>query len=352
MPILLSLSLLLNIYTDEFSIVRKASERILEQQADQGFQGSALISYRDSVLVNNGYGYTSASKEFSNSPETLFNIASMSKTVTAIAIMQLIQQEKLISSTPLKSLFFEVPVDKSMITIHQLLTHSSGLPQEYVTSNIQDGAKAMKKIWKTRLEFKPGTDFGYSNLNYQVLARIVELLSEQSFEAYCHERIFGSTGMTNTFFWNEIDHKDSKTVAQKLEPFKGNYQDRNWDFLGSGGLFSCSSDLLSFYSAFKSGLLISSSTQKEMLQEHFKIRDGLFMGYGWFISTAANGQLEYWTRGNESFGHNGVLRWFPEQDLVIIVQSNTGEKGSSSQTDNRIVSDDLLLRIFKKLKWE
>ena len=137
------MSLFLTFYQGQYSQIRETSKKILEQQAARGFEGSALISFRDSILVHNGYGYTVQTKEYPISSTTLFNIASMSKTITAVAIMQLVEQGKLDLSTPL-SLVFQNNLleEKREITIHQLLTHSSGLPQKYVTSGISDGEKS------------------------------------------------------------------------------------------------------------------------------------------------------------------------------------------------------------------
>ncbi len=319
-----------------------AARAVIREHVANGFSGSVLIAKNKEVILSEGYGYTSPDMKYQINPNTRFNIASMTKTITATGIMILIEDEKLDTRTSLRELFAEIPDDKERITVHQLLTHSSGLPQKYVTSGISEGEKAMKRIWKTKLEFSPGTNFAYSNLNYQVLARIIEVRSGLSYEEFCYQRILKPAGMKNTHFWNEIDHKDETAVAQKIEAFKGNYQERNWDYLGSGGAFSSAEDLHSFFIAFLENRLVGPEKRADMLSKQQEIRPGLYCGYGWFISPDTEGQLEYWTRGNESFGHNGVLRWFPNKELLIIVQSNTGEKGSPTQTDNRLVSDDLV----------
>ncbi len=330
-------------FSDWRSDFIQTAKAVIEGHVAKGFSGSVLISKNGEVILSEGYGYTSPDQKFAINPRTQFNIASMTKTLTAMGCMILVEKEKINTSMALGEIFPEVPRDKQEISLHQLLTHSSGLPQEYVTSEISDGEKAMKRIWKTSLEFSPGTRFGYSNLNYQILARIIELKSGMSFEQFCRKEIFERAGMNHSSFWNEINHKNAASVAQKLEPFKGEFQDRNWDFLGSGGVFSCIEDLNSFFEAFNGDQLLNSESKRTMLKKQVEIRPGLYCGYGWFISQDnATNRIEYWTRGNESFGHNGVLRWFPDNDLVIIVQSNTGERGSPQKTDNRLVSDDLV----------
>ncbi len=328
-------------YSAAQDIAQKAL-KVLEQHEETGYSGAVVLAHHDSVYLSGGYGFTAPSGMVANTDTTLFNIASISKSLTAIAVLQLYEAEKLNLHHPIATYLNGVPKKKQGITIHHLLTHTSGLRHRYVNDGVKERNVAVQNIMKQPLKAEPGEVFGYSNLNYQLLAALVERVSGEKFETFVRTNILKPSGMVNTLFWDEVAHHDEQAVAQKLERFKQNKQARNWGRLGSGGVFSSAKELFLFFEAVHHGKLLNNATTRLMLTNHMNIREGLEMGYGWFIGTQNNGAIEIWTRGNESFGHNAVLRWFPEEELVIVVTSNTGEKGSPTETDNRIVSDHLV----------
>lgn len=308
------------------SDVREMATRVLDEQVQNGYAGSVLISHHNKVVFDDGFGYTSKSEKVEITVATLFNIASISKSITAIAILKLYEDDKLSFDQTIGEFLDNVPTEMQPITVHQLLTHTSGLPQAYPNSNVKQTDKAVQNIFKQELTFAPGTDFRYSNLNYDLLGIIIEKVSEMQFEDFVRKNVLEPIGMKQTFFWDEVDHHDIEHVAQKQNRFLRNKHARCWDHLSSGGMFSTTGDLLLLQQAIQSHKILKEESVALMLSKHKNIRSGLDMGYGWFIKTYADGTEEIWTRGTESFGHNAVLRWFPKQGMVIIVPATLARK--------------------------
>ena len=165
-----------------------------------GFSGAVLIAVDGKTVLNKGYGLANKNQEIPNSPETVFDIGSVTKQFTAAAILKLTQQNKLSVSDPLSRFFPKLPDDKKKITLHHLLTHSAGL-----VDTIGDGDfdhiprdQFFKHLFKTKLLFEPGKKHRYSNAGYSILGRVIELASGQDYETFLYEQLFKPAGMQQT----------------------------------------------------------------------------------------------------------------------------------------------------------
>src|SRR2546422_10573342 len=189
-------------------------DRQLEAQVDAylrpyldlgGFNGSVLIAKGGRVLLSKGYGMANYELNVINTPQTKFHLGSVSKTFTAAAIMLLQEQGKLSVRDPLTKYIPDYP-NGEKITIHHLLTNTSGIPNvnnfpEYATqSKFSHTPTDLIAMFKQKpLDFEPGTR-GYieSNSNYNLLAYIIEKLSGKAYGEFLRENIFGPLGMKNT----------------------------------------------------------------------------------------------------------------------------------------------------------
>ena len=115
----------------------------------------------------------------------------------------------------------------------------------------------------------------------------------------------------------------------------------NWGFIGSGGIYSNVIDLQRWIGALMDGRLLNESSLKMIWSPRWQLADA-GAALGWFVSKAPDGTDEIWTRGTEDWGHNGVVRWFPSRRALVIVQSNSGERGGKNVTANRSISDGLV----------
>lgn len=344
--IYLGLCFFLNLIQAQDMSLQDQIHALLGAEEKAGFSGAVLVWQNDRLLVDQGYGFTDQHRKYRITPNTIFNVASITKSFTAIAILQLIEQGKLHPQDRLSNFFENLPEDKKDISIHQLLTHRSGFPQSYVCMKKRERTACMQAIFAEQLVGTPGRTFHYSNHNYAILAAIIEVSCKRSWEEYLTKRILSPAQLSNTYFWGAIDDRNPAQVAQKIDQLDKKTRQRNWDYLGSGGLYTTTRDLYTFFQALQAGKLLSEAYQKLLFTPACFTKSGLGIGYGWFISSTPKDTLEYWTRGSESFGHNAVLRWFPKKNTLLIVCTNTGEQGGKSQTDNQRISN-LIVDIMK-----
>ncbi|MBK6364712.1 MAG: beta-lactamase family protein [Saprospiraceae bacterium] len=158
-----------------------------------------LVELNGNKVISKGYGYRNAELKEKNTPNTIFDIGSLTKQFTAAAILKLEMQGKLSTSDTITKYFQNVPVDKSTITIHDLLRHQSGL-QSNVGEDYDPITETafLDSLMISPLQFKIGSDFSYSNIGYSLLALIIEKVSGQTYEQYLYEKLWKPSGMEVT----------------------------------------------------------------------------------------------------------------------------------------------------------
>jgi CubicO group peptidase (beta-lactamase class C family) len=321
-------------------------EQYLDQMSDTGFAFSVLVAQNDKIIHMKGYGWADSLKTKQTNERTLFNIASITKSFTAVVIFWLRDKGALALDDKLPKFFINVPKEKQSITVAQLLTHTSGLGQNYAADGITNRDSAVRQILKDKLKFKSGKDFSYSNENYELLGAIIEILTRQNYEDVLRRLIWNQASITDTKFWGETQGADQQIIAEKNRVLDAAALSRNWGYIASGGIYSNVTDLYRWFIALRKGVFIEPKSLEQMWTVQKKLSE-TGVAYGWFVSSSEWGK-EIWTRGTEDWGHNGVLRWFPERNVVIIVLSNSGERGDKNITANRFISDGIAKIVFKK----
>ncbi|WP_340067370.1 serine hydrolase domain-containing protein [Ascidiimonas aurantiaca] len=187
----------------------------LKECEANGFNGALLIVKNDNIILNKGYGLASKKDSIPNTPETVFDICSVTKQFTGAAIVKLEEEEKLKVTDTLGQYFKNIPSDKRGITIHQLLTHSAGFGHGIGVGDFDHMPQDVyfKELFDTELRFKPGTSYSYSNSGYSVLGRIIELVSGKNYEDYLKEKIFEPSGMKHTGYL--LPEWDNKSIANE-----------------------------------------------------------------------------------------------------------------------------------------
>jgi len=166
-------------------------EAYLDQLDKIGYSGSVLIASNGKPVISRGYGYSDRERQIKNSPKTLSDIGSLTKQFTAAAILKLEMQGKLSTDDKITKYFQNVPPDKSEITIHTLLRHSTGLPGGVGGDYEKIGEKEfVEKVLGSPLGFPVGTRFSYSNVGYSLLGLIIEKVSGQTYEQYLYENLW------------------------------------------------------------------------------------------------------------------------------------------------------------------
>jgi CubicO group peptidase (beta-lactamase class C family) len=291
---------------------------------EEKFSGSVLVAKGGEVLLARGYGLANAEHGVPNSPETKFRLGSITKQFTATAILILQDAGKLKVEDPISKHLPDAPTAWEKVTIHHLLTHTSGIPS--YTDDPSYG-KAMTKaetvesmIARFRdkpLEFEPGSKFHYDNSGYFLLGAIIEKVSGKPYETFLKEAIFEPLGMANT------GYDRHETVL----PGRASGYDRRGEGLvntpyldmsqpyAAGSLYSTVGDLLKWDRALKAGKPVSKDAMVAMFtpfKDHY--------AYGWSIGDQ---------KGHRRIGHGGGINGFmtdferfPDDDVCVVVLCN------------------------------
>jgi len=295
-------------------VLVEALIREISAEVPRGFAGSVLVARHDEVLLNEGFG---AEKGFPIRADTKFWIASAAKQFTSTAIL-LCQQKGLLSlEEPISKFFPSAPADKRSITIEQLLTHSSGLPQSYVSESAKDRDAAVSAILAEPLVDRPAAKFHYSNNNYQVAAAILEVVTGRAYSEVVRTQLWSVAHLRSTGFSGD---SGAGTVAHARLATPARLTRSSW---GAEGVYSTTADLFGWYRSLSSGRVISRQSFARLTRPLVEISEGR-SALGWFVGKNALGTQFIFTRGNEDFGPNSLLYAYPKEDVVIVVLTHAG----------------------------
>jgi CubicO group peptidase (beta-lactamase class C family) len=290
-----------------------------------GFSGAVLVAKGDEIVLNKGYSLAIRAENIPNTADTVFCTGSITKQFTAAAIMTLEMQGKLKTEDPVSKYLDGVPPDKSAITLHNLLTHTSGLVPDVGGDYEQDGRdETVKKILALELEFKPGERFEYSNVNYTLLAAIIEKVSGQAYEDYLCAHLFKPAGMEWTGYrrprWDErvvahwyVTTKDNANSLSRPFPY--------WNLIGNGGILSTTEDMFKWHKALLGNAVLSEAAKKKLYTPF--LND---YAYGWDALQTPHGLLIQHNGGSD-LGNNAEVRRYIDARVVTILLSNQFYQG-------------------------
>ncbi|MCE7043941.1 beta-lactamase family protein [Dyadobacter sp. CY312] len=307
---------------------------IFRRKKNAGFNGNVLIVQKGQILYQNSFGFAHLKEKDSLTSQSRFQLASLSKPFTAIAILKLVQEGRVSLDDSVQRFFPEFPYHG--VKVDMLLSHRSGLPN-YIYSfpdSVRHGKKYPSnlevidwyaKVIPTPQRYNiPGRSFNYCNTNYCVLAGIVEKVTGEGFGQYLHNQIFAPLGMSETFLIT-----DTTVVATKNRTVGHQYgrrleKDYYDDVVGDKGLYSTTADIYRFYNGLMQGLLLD----KKLLDEAFKPRSferaGIRnYGYGFRMHTKEDNTPQFIYHGGWWKGYNTMLWVSPEDEAVIIVLGNS-----------------------------
>jgi len=293
----------------------------------QDFSGAVLIARGDRVLADKAYGMANFELAVANTPKTRFRIASVSKQFTAAAVLLLEQRRLLSTSDPLSKFISDFPHGDE-ITIHHLLTHTSGIAGNMETlPEIQQDMQAFHSLGelaqmlkKSAPESSAGSTTAYSNKNYVLLAYIVEHLSGVRFDQFLRKNVFEPLGMKDSgsakymeVFPNMATGYEPGFFGLDAAPL-----DDWWNNVGASTIYSTTEDLYKWHRALGSDKLLTASSRKKMFTQFLQQR----YGYGWAIGERF---------GRKVIAHNGRepgfvadISKYVDDDAVTILVGNIG----------------------------
>jgi CubicO group peptidase (beta-lactamase class C family) len=311
---------------------QRASAYLNQLAAAGQLRGAVLLARGDTVLISRGYGPADEDAETPNTPHTRFRIGSVTKQVTAMAILILQERGKLSVQDHLCQYIDACPAAWRDVTLHQLLTHTSGMP-DYTSlagfsSLIGEPATPQQLIARFKdlpLNFVPGARWSYSNSNYVLLGYIVERVSGLAWAAFLRQNIFDPLGMSATGYDDSRPHLPDHATGYLKPHRQPDYIDMT-EAYAAGGLYSTVEDLHRWDRALQSGRLVSRTALDAMFRPvacasgSCGLPPGQGYGYGWYIGGAtAHPLIAHPGRIDGFLSFNG---FFPSDGVDVIVLSN------------------------------
>lgn len=275
-------------------------------------------------------------------PETVFEIGSMTKQFTAAGIMLLAQEGKLSVDDKISRYLKDTPASWGKITLRHLLTHTSGL-RNYtgldgfeLTRHLTQ-AQFIRRIGREPMDFAPGEKWSYCNTGFNLLGYVIENVSGQGYWTFMRERIFGPLDMESTSQRDPrqiIPHRASGYETNRA----GQYINRDYDLtdiFAAGAMVSTIGDLAKWNAALDGQKLLTPATEAEMWTP-VRLNDGSThaYGFGWFLDPL---------QGHPNIGHSGStsgfsasLQRFPKDGLAVIVLTNSDETGIATKVAKAI----------------
>ena len=346
-------------------------DHYLQESLKNGYSCSALVAKKDQVLFQAGYGDADRERALAITSDTPFNIGSITKQFTAAAILKLAETGKLKTEAPLKFFFPDVPDDKKAITIHQLLTHTSGVSPATGGFRYDGASKSefLEVFFNASLFAEPGTVHRYANANYIVLAAIIEQVSGQSYESYLAEQFWNPLEMRNTGYQIRVPEYPAFAHGYTFDLDQGVWKDwgttdehlpetdEHWYSIGKGDLYSTTEDLYRWHLALMNHEVLAASSVAQMETPFVAENESnqSFYGYGWAIFESSRGTKIVTHNGSNGIFFADLVR-FVDEDVVVIVLSNVRLGGDSEsvawQLAGMVFDENYQPRPVAKLSYE
>lgn len=332
-------------------------DRYVQRLVDQDqFSGTLLVAKGDQPVLLKAYGQANKAQNVPNLANTIYALGSVTKSFTAVAIMQLVQHGRLVLQDHLGKYLSGFPsAIADTVTIHQLLTHTSGMgdllhssqfrrESATWTSGDQTMAGLLTLLRQQPLMFAPGTHWLYSNSGYDALGEIVQQVSGQSYYDYIRQHIFQAAGMGQSDFYTRpqreqnllIAHPYSRVGGPFILPSRGPHQPPNGslvdvsglvEYIGypSGSAYSSVQDMLRFRRALQTYQLLDEASTNLLMAG--KIKTPPFPGhqsdeYAYGLSdSVVNGQRMVWHNGG-SGGIATQFEMYPSLGWTVVILSN------------------------------
>ena len=311
-----------------------------------GFSGAIIVSEGDEVVLRKGYGLADRESRRPYSPNTIQTSGSITKQFTGAAILLLESRGELSVKDPITKYFEHVTEDKQDITIHQLLTHSSGL-----VGGVGNDEEPIEKqpyldrVMAEPLQFDPGTGYGYSNSGYSLLGMIVEQVSGVNYETFLRNELLLPSDMRNTGYILPDWSRENMAVGYRNGERWGEVYERgwiedgpNWVLRANGGLHTTVDDMYNWLRTVQGRGVLDEDVARRWTTGYVTESNGYSeYGYGWVTY-----DHNRWGKVITHSGSNRIFEadfvWLPERNLFFYIHGNTSMVPAASQTGNIVAA--------------
>jgi CubicO group peptidase (beta-lactamase class C family) len=331
-----------------------ALERAFTTLESLGYSGGLAVVEEGELLLERGFGLADVATGAKVTTDTVFDCGSITKQFTAAAILALEAAGKLAVDDPISEYFENVPPDKTAITIHHLLTHSSGFPGAIGHDHEAIGKDAyLERAFATALGSEPGARYTYSNVGFSLLAMIVEDVSGQPYENYLRERLFTPVGIETAGY--VLPKYELASVAKIYDGdnewgrvFQNHWLEDGpgWHLRGNGGIHLRLADMLRWVAALQDDSVLPAAQREKMFAQQMDEGNGeSFYGYGWVIERGPRGKIIHHNGGNMVFSAN--VRFIPAVERCVFVVSTQKDWNADDLMELAIgiLNDDSELRL-------
>jgi CubicO group peptidase (beta-lactamase class C family) len=307
------------------SAAAKGIEKFMAELNRRGqFNGAVLVADRQGVVYRGGFGIANRASNSTFTPDTPSCLASLSKPLTALAVMMLAEQGSIKYDNHISEYIPELPPALGVVTVRQLLTHTSGIP-DYSDLNVEHPGMTNAEVLRalTRVdhtEFQPGEKYRYSNSGYVLLGILVERVSGTPLSDFLQNKIFGPLRMLRSFVLTN-DQQRGEDVARAYSGF-GTPDDYQAFVTGDGGVYSTVDDLYLLDRSLYTDTLVRQSALAEAFTPASVRQGNTTYGFGWNVKEEDFGKRVWHT------GSTAGFRAFIERRLadhsVVIMLTNVG----------------------------
>lgn len=298
-------------------------EQISSYLQAAGFSGVALVVHEDDELLREGFGYADRELRAPNEPDHIFRIGSLTKPLTATAVLVAEQQHLLDRQDPLCDYLRVCPASWWEVRIEHLLEHTSGIPDLFgrlerapLLETRQEIDRVLRGLDSIPLTDLPGATYRYSNFNYMLLGYILAIATGSDWETFLLENVARPAGLEDTRYddvWEIVERRVQGYELRDGEPRNVRYDDHS--AYAAGGLHSTVEDLRRWHRALRTGEIVDSA----QLDRMFRPNEGGY-GLGWQVVRALGREMRNHTGGVSGFSSH--LTWYPEEELLIILLWN------------------------------
>ncbi|MGH0424952.1 serine hydrolase domain-containing protein [Bacillus pretiosus] len=307
------------------------------------FSGIILVKEEKGLVYEEAFGYANRNECINNTLQTRFGIASGCKIFTAIGICQLVEKGIITFQTKLKEcLRINFPNFNEDITIHHLLTHSSGIPDyfdESIMDNFEDlweqtpmyllkNLKNFLPLFQSRnMMFAPGSKFHYNNAGFIILGLIIEEQTGFEFTEYIEKNIFNPIGMNDSGYFSLDSLPRHTALGYIKDEINQNWRTNAYSIPikggSDGGAFITTPDMLKFWEALFNYEIISREYTNMLLTPHIQVNNNQSYGYGIWIETRENKIFKYHVMGYDP-GVSFRSAVYPGLGITVVIPSNKG----------------------------
>ena len=296
----------------------------------QGFSGVVLVEKKGTVEFLQAYGYADRRQKIKNTPDTRFEMASLTKPFTAAAILKLQEQGKLKTSDRIDKYIGPLQPPKDLATIHHLALHTAGLVVKDTEFPSDTRDEFLQGIRSAPAESKPGERYRYTNTGYGVLAAIIEIVSGTPYNDYMRQAILRPAGIREAYFRDETVPGLAlgyQNTPDDPEPAPSRFK-AAWDH-GAGGMMISLPDLHTAFKALRSGKVLSQKSLEIMFHPWPE------EGYGWHVRKDANGRRLI-EKGGGQPAYQSQLQHYPDDQVTILWVTNSLHKRFRADLTRRL----------------